>query len=231
MTESPARRAVVIGSSAGIGAAIARKLLEDGWSVVGVDRVSAIIDHPSFASRQVDLTDSLATVNFTRDLPDVQALVHAAGFIQTAPLGALDNAAGRAMWQINAGAATLLANHVVPNMIRQRNGRIILISSRAALGIAGRGQYAAAKAALVGLARSWAAEVVASGITVNVISPAATRTAMLDDPTRVTSTPQLPPMGRYIEPSEIAALASFLLSPQAAAITGQEILICGGASL
>ena len=76
-----------------------------------------------------------------------------------------------------------------------------------------------------------AAEVVAQGVTVNVVSPAATQTAMLDDPARAAAAPVLPPLGRLIRPDEIASLVSYLLSPAAAAITGQDIQICGGSSL
>jgi NAD(P)-dependent dehydrogenase (short-subunit alcohol dehydrogenase family) len=108
---------------------------------------------------------------------------------------------------------------------------VLFIGSRVSQGMPGRSQYAATKAALVALARSWAAEVVAQQVTVNVISPAATQTAMLSDPSRTGSLPRLPPLGRYIQPAEIAALALFLLSPAAAAITGQDIAVCGGASL
>jgi NAD(P)-dependent dehydrogenase (short-subunit alcohol dehydrogenase family) len=81
------------------------------------------------------------------------------------------------------------------------------------------------------LARSWAIELAPSGVTVNVVSPAATRTAMLEDPARRSVAPQLPPIGRLIEPEEIASLVAYLLSPAAAAITGQEINVCGGSSL
>ena len=87
------------------------------------------------------------------------------------------------------------------------------------------------KAALVALARSWAREVVAKGVTCNVVSPAATATTMLEDPARAGSAPRMPPMGRLIEPAEIAELVAYLLSPAAAAITGQDIAVCGGASL
>ena len=95
----------------------------------------------------------------------------------------------------------------------------------------GRGQYAATKAALIALARSWAREVAAKGVTINVVSPAATATAMLEDPARAATAPRIPPLGRLIEPAEIAEVVAFLLSPAAAAITGQDIAVCGGASL
>src|SRR3954465_14721598 len=112
-----------------------------------------------------------------------------------------------------------------------RAGRILLLGSRAAGGAPGRSQYAASKAALVAMARSWAVELLPRRITVNVVSPAATDTPMLRDPARGAVRPKLPPIGRYIDPEEVAALACFLLGPEAGAITGQQIMICGGSSL
>jgi len=64
-----------------------------------------------------------------------------------------------------------------------------------------------------------------------VVAPAATATAMLHDPGRASSPPRLPPIGRHIEPLEVAALVAYLLGPHAGAITGQELTLCGGASL
>jgi len=163
------------------------------------------------------------------DVPD--ALVHAAGVLRVGPLGQLDHAGGELMWRLHVDAATRLADALVPAMAARGRGRVVFIGSRVAQGMPGRGQYAATKAALIALARSWAAEVAGQGVTVNVVSPAATATGMLADPARAASAPRLPPIGRLIEPAEIAALTGYLLSPAAAAITGQDIAICGGSSL
>ncbi|ADX45355.1 short-chain dehydrogenase/reductase SDR [Paracidovorax avenae ATCC 19860] len=162
-------------------------------------------------------------------VPD--ALVHAAGVLRVGPLGQLDHAGGELMWRLHVDAATRLADALVPAMAARGRGRVVFIGSRVAQGMPGRGQYAATKAALIALARSWAAEVAGQGVTVNVVSPAATATGMLADPARAGSAPRLPPIGRLIEPAEIAALTDYLLSPAAAAITGQDIAICGGSSL
>ncbi|MDP9900004.1 SDR family NAD(P)-dependent oxidoreductase [Variovorax ginsengisoli] len=228
------RRAVVTGSSSGIGLAIARRLLDDGWHVTGFDLAPATLAHAAFTAVAVDLCDGAATAEASLAAIDggaVDALVHAAGVLRVGTLGALDAGAGQRMWQLHVDALTRIADVLMPCMQKASHGRVVVVGSRVARGMAGRSQYAATKAALVALARSWAAEVVADGVTVNVVSPAATATAMLDDPARKTAAPRVPPMGRLIQPQEIAALVAYLLSADAAAITGQEIQICGGASL
>jgi 3-oxoacyl-[acyl-carrier protein] reductase len=225
---------VVTGSSSGIGLAIAQRLLADGWHVHGLDRSPASISADRFNASSVDLTDADATASALAALlagATPCALVHAAGLLRVGPLGQLDPADTAAMWQLHVDAATRLANALVPPMQAAGHGRVVLVGSRVSSGMPGRSQYAAAKAALVALARSWAAEVVGAGVTVNVVSPAATDTPMLADPSRSAASPRLPPLGRLIQPAEVAALVAFLLSVEAAAITGQDIAVCGGASL
>jgi NAD(P)-dependent dehydrogenase (short-subunit alcohol dehydrogenase family) len=133
------------------------------------------------------------------------------------------------MWRLHVDVAERLANSFAPRL--PRGGRIVFIGSRTASGAPGRGQYAASKAALVAMVRSWAAELAPRDITVNVVSPAATETPMLNDPARNGVVPKLPPIGRFIRPEEVAAAVVFFLSPEAAAVTGQQLIICGGSSL
>jgi len=230
-SEAGPGRAVVTGSSSGIGQAIAARLLADGWRVQGWDLAPPNLAHERFEPRLVDLCDAGETTAAAQAAGDVQALVHAAGVLRVAPLGRLQAADGTLMWRLHVEAAARMADVLLPRMAARRQGRMLLVGSRVAQGKAGRSQYAATKAALVALARSWAAEVVAAGVTVNVVSPAATQTPMLADPARRAEPPQPPPLGRLIHPDEVAALVAFLLSPPAAAITGQDIAICGGSSL
>jgi 3-oxoacyl-[acyl-carrier protein] reductase len=220
---------LVTGASSGIGAAIAVRLVHDGWRVTGLDRSEPTIKAPRFSSVQIDLLNAEDEIRSALQPLKIDAFVHAAGFMCVGELGSLDLGAGADMWRLNVGAAMLLADTLAPNL--PCGGRIVLIGSRTASGAAGRSQYVATKSALVGIARSWAMELAPRGITVNVVSPSATETPMLLDPGRSGVPPRLPPIGRFVQPEEVAAVTAFLLSEEAAAITGQQIVICGGSSL
>lgn len=226
------RRALVTGVSSGIGAAIAARLLADGWQVVGMSRTAPaapLSAHPALRFVPVDLMEAGALAKALAGLPPVCAVVHAAGILRVGKLGELAEADGQAMWRLHVDAAIQLVEHAVPAM--PNGGRVVLIGSRTSDGSAGRSRYAASKAALLGLARSWAIELAPRGITVNVVAPGATDTPMLADPNRAGVQPKLPPIGRFVKPEEVAALTGFLLSDPAASITGQRIVVCGGASL
>jgi NAD(P)-dependent dehydrogenase (short-subunit alcohol dehydrogenase family) len=224
------RQALVTGASSGIGAAIVQRLLRDGWAVTGISRTVPDLDSPLFFHVALDLSRAERDdLRVALDGMHITAFVHAAGLLRVGALGETGAGDGAAMWRLHVKAASMLADVVVPGMAP--GGRIVLIGSRTASGAGGRSQYAATKAAMVGLARSWAIELVARGITVNVVAPGATETPMLLDPARAGAPPRVPPIGRFVQPEEVAALTTFLLSPEAGAITGQQIVVCGGASL
>ncbi|WP_029003846.1 SDR family NAD(P)-dependent oxidoreductase [Azorhizobium doebereinerae] len=235
MTSSPAtgngraRRALVTGVSSGIGQAIARHLLDHGWQVTGFSRGVPAIAHEALHHVPVDIAERAALAAALDQIASLDAVVHAAGILRVGTLGALDPENGRAMWRLHVDAAEQMIEALVPKL--PDGGRIVFIGSRTAAGSAGRAQYAATKAALVGMARSFAIELAPRRITVNVVSPGATDTPMLKDPNRASVSPKVPPMGRLVQPEEIAALTAFLLSEGAASLTGQQIVVCGGASL
>lgn len=219
-------RALVTGASSGIGAAIVARLLVEGWQVTGLCRSSPVAE---VLHLPVDLADSTATRNALAGLGPFDAVIHAAGLLRVGRHDAMDLAEGAAMWRLHVEVAAELIRALAPQMPDQ--GRIVLIGSRVAQGAAGRSLYAASKAALVGLARSVAAELAPQRITVNVVAPGATDTPMLRDPARQAEPPKTPPMGRLIQPEEVAGTVAFLLSDAARSITGQQIVICGGGSL
>jgi 3-oxoacyl-[acyl-carrier protein] reductase len=221
--------ALVTGASSGIGRAVVTRLLDLGWQVTGLSRRLPDVDHPGFRWREVDLADLAALTTALTPIRRVDAVVHAAGFQRTAYLGSLDPADGAAMWQVHVAAASHLVDALSARITD--GGRIVLIGSRTMTGAPGKSQYAATKAALVGLCRSWAMELIDRRITVNVVAPGPTDTAMLADPGRRATPPTVPPLGRLVDPAEVAGTVAFLLGPDAGAITGQLVTICAGASL
>ncbi|WP_068716850.1 SDR family NAD(P)-dependent oxidoreductase [Vibrio tritonius] len=223
------RIALVTGVSSGIGQAIAETLLKNDWHVIGLSRTQVSHEHPNFVSYSVDLMDTQKLLNCLEQLPKIDAVIHAAGKMVAAPLGSLNLEESQAIWQLHVGVAEILANYFADKL--SEGGRIVIIGSRTSKGVAGRSQYVSTKSALFGMVRSWAAELAPKGITANIIAPGATETPMLMNPNRKASPPKLPPIGRFISPYEVAQYVNFIVSPHAGAITGQELVICGGASL
>lgn len=223
------KAAVVTGASSGIGAATVRRLLCDGWHVMGMSRRDPQLDDARFSWTPIDLGDLDILRSRASEIGSVDAVVHAAGLQRSAPLGALKVDDGLDMWRIHVAAAEVLVNALAERI--RDGGRVVLVGSRTMIGNAGKSQYATTKSALTGMARSWAAELVDRAITVNVVAPGPTDTPMLADPARRSTPPKLPPMGRLIDPDEVAGLIAFLLGPHGRSITGQAIVQCAGLSL
>jgi NAD(P)-dependent dehydrogenase (short-subunit alcohol dehydrogenase family) len=223
------KTAVVTGASSGIGAATVRRLLCDGWQVLGMSRRDPQLDDARFSWTPVDLGDFDRLRRHASEIGAVDAVVHAAGLQRSAPLGALKVDDGLDMWRIHVAAAEVLIDELAERI--RDGGRVVLVGSRTMTGNAGKSQYATTKSALTGMARSWAAELVDRLITVNVVAPGPTDTPMLADPARRGTPVKLPPMGRLIDPDEVAGLIAFLLGPHGRNITGQAIVQCAGASL
>jgi len=222
-------RALLTGVSSGIGAATALHLLEAGWQVLGLSRRPPAFAHERLDWRGVDIADETALDQVLDGIGPVDAIVHAAGILRPGTLETLNRADGAQMWRLHVDAATQIVQRLAPGL--PAGGRVVLVGSRTAAGSPGRSQYAAGKAALLAMARSWAAELVTERICVNVVAPGATDTPMLSAPERAGLAPKTPPMGRFVDPREVARTIGFLLSDAVPSLTGQQITLCAGASL
>ncbi|WP_280151468.1 SDR family oxidoreductase [Piscinibacter sp. XHJ-5] len=235
----PSRVAAVTGGSAGIGRAICEDLLARGYEVVSLARRRCDIDHAQLHNIEVDLADRQATGEAAAELVrrfDVTTLIHNAGVIRPALLADVQMADLDALVELHLGCAIQLVQAALPTMRERRFGRVVLLSSRAALGAQTRTAYSATKAGMLGMARTWALELAADGITVNVVAPGPIHTDMFYDviPAGSERERQLAasiPVRRVGEPADVARAVSFFADPDNAFITGQVLYVCGGASL
>jgi NAD(P)-dependent dehydrogenase (short-subunit alcohol dehydrogenase family) len=231
--------AAVTGGSAGIGRAICEDLLARGYEVVSLARRPTDIDHPKLHSIEVDLADRAATAEATRELVrrfEVTTIVHNAGVIRPALLPEVKLDDLDALVELHLGCAIQLVQAALPAMREARFGRVILLSSRAALGAQTRTAYSATKAGMLGMARTWALELAADGITVNVVAPGPIHTDMFYDviPAGSERERQLAasiPVRRVGEPGDVARAVAFFADPENSFVTGQVLYVCGGASL
>ncbi|MCR8720828.1 SDR family oxidoreductase, partial [Pseudomonas syringae] len=112
----PIQSVLVTGASSGIGQAIVTRLLELGLQVIGLSRRAPDLQHPNFTWRECDLNDFAALDQALADTPHIDALIHAAGFMRTAPLGELNDADGQAMWHLHVAAASHMVNALYPRL-------------------------------------------------------------------------------------------------------------------
>lgn len=230
---------LVTGASAGIGRAIAEMLLADGRTVINLDYVLPDWDHPRLVSFQADLTQAEQTREQARRITSeyaITALVNNAGAtrpgtIDTASLEDLDYVVA-----LHFQASLILIQAVLPSLRACGNGRILNMSSRAALGKPERVVYSATKAGLLGMTRTLAMELGGDGITVNAIGPGPIATELFrnSNPDGAPRTQKIIDsiiMKRLGTPEDVARAALFFLHPDNSFITGQTLYVCGGTTL
>lgn len=235
------KRALISGGSGTIGAAICKRLARDGMHIIvhanaSLQKAEAVKNEiQSFGgSAEVtcfDATDASATESAIKELlrnGEIQILINNAGIHDDAPMAGMTQTQWRRVIDVSLNGFFNLTQPLLLPMITTRWGRIVSISSIAAL-IGNRGQtnYAAAKAGIHGASRSLAIEIASRGITVNVVAPGIIESPMTEnsfDPKRIKT---LVPMQRAGLPDEVAALVAFLVSEEAAYISGQVISING----
>jgi len=232
------RTFLVTGATKGIGRALSNRLAAAGHHVVGLARRT---DDPTFPGTQVsvDLGDRNATEEALGALSArfaFDGVVNNMGFVRLARVGEIDLDDLEASFRINLTPAVQTMQAILPNMRKQGWGRVVNLSSLTILGIPQRSAYAAAKAAMVTMTRTWALELADAGITVNAIAPGPVETEMFRENTPVGSDAEqrflsLIPMKRLGKPHELAAGIEFLLSEDAGFITGQTLFIDGGGSI
>ena len=235
---------LVSGASSGIGAAIARRVLDAGGAVIDLDRKPPALSHDRLHYIEVDLSDPKATADVARSAVsrfDITALVNNAGSNRPALLENVAMEDFDYLMNLHVRAALLLAQAVLPAMREAKFGRIVNIASRAVQGIPYRTAYGAAKAALVAFTRTWALELGRDGITVNAVAPGPvetplwheTRASIKRDPATRAPADVMKSVvtGRMGTPDEVADAVAYFLSPQSAFVTGQLLYVCGGSSI
>ncbi len=236
------RRALVTGGSGDIGGAICTRLAADGMHVIvhananltRAEQVVAAIHHEGGSAQAVafDVADGTATrmaiESLLADGP-IQVVVNNAGIHDDAPMAGMKEAQWRRVIDVSVNGFFNVTQPLLLPMARGRWGRIVSVSSVAAvLGNRGQVNYAAAKAALHGASKSLAREMASRGISVNVVAPGVIEGRMAAEAFPAEMLKQLVPAARAGRPEEVAALVGFLCSEAAGYVNGQVIGINGG---
>lgn len=233
------KRVLVTGAAGGIGAAIVSRLVEEGCRVLAVDMVEPKESGAEFRGT-CDVTDEQSVVEVFQAavdaVGDIDGLVATAGIQVSKPTHELTVDELRKVVDVSLVGTFLATRFVIPRMLEAGGGSIVTFGSTAAVGAAPElASYAAAKGAVLQFTRSIAAEYGSRGIRSNCICPGGTMTPMMReiDASRVGRDHFLErhPIGRYAEPSEIAAGVAFLLSDESSFVLGSAMMVDGGYSM
>jgi NAD(P)-dependent dehydrogenase (short-subunit alcohol dehydrogenase family) len=227
---------LVTGASRGIGRACAARLIEEGYEVVNLDLAAPESPLPGETHLRVDLADEQATAEAlaiaTRSRA-ITRLVNNVGTVRPAPLEEATSADLAAVVSLTLRCAMQCTQALLPAMKQARFGRIVSISSRAALGKELRTVYAAAKAGVEGMTKTWALELAPHGITANAVGPGPIGTELFHranppDSARTKAIIAAIPVRRLGTPADVAHAVASLLDERAGFITGQVLYVCGG---
>jgi NAD(P)-dependent dehydrogenase (short-subunit alcohol dehydrogenase family) len=224
------RVVVVTGGGQGIGRAIVERFAAAREQVVALGRDTC------------DVTDEAAVAAAFERIGPVDVLVNNAGVSSSAPLARTELADWQAQMEVNATGAFLCTRAVLPAMLERGSGRVVTVASTAGrAGARYTAAYSASKHAAVGLMRAVAAEVAGTGVTANAVCPAFVRTDMTarsverivsrtgrDAAEAEAALADASPLGRLLEPEEVAFAVAFLAAPEAGAINGQTLILDGG---
>ena len=222
------RVVVVTGGTRGIGRAVVERFAGD--------RVIAL------GSADCDVTDEAAVAATFERIGPVDVLVNNAGISSSAPLARTTLDDWRSQMDVNATGAFLCTRAVLPGMLERGTGRVVTVASTAGrAGARFTAAYTASKHAAVGLMRAVAAEVAGTGVTANAVCPAFVRTDMTarsverivartgrSEADAEAALAEAAPLGRLLEPEEVAFAVAFLAAPEAGAINGQTLILDGG---
>jgi NAD(P)-dependent dehydrogenase (short-subunit alcohol dehydrogenase family) len=228
-------RVLVTGGASGIGRAVIERLSGEGLACIALDRARP---EGKFPGRwiEADLSDAAGTARGLEAAlgeGPITRLVNNVGVVRPASLEETTLADLEAVVSLNLRCALQCAQALLPGMKAAGFGRIVNISSRAALGKELRTAYAATKAGLHGFTRTWALELGAHGVTVNAVAPGPIRTPLFEaanppESPRTKAILERIPVRRMGEPADVAHAVAALLDARAGFITGQILYVCGG---
>ena len=244
MFDLSGQTALVTGASGGIGRAIARALHRQGARVMlsGTRHNALMALADELGERAhiglADLADPAAPDRLVKDaetaMGRIDILVNNAGLTRDTLALRMSDEAWQVVIEVNLTAAFRLTRAVLRGMMRRRHGRVIGVTSVVAFtGNAGQANYGAAKAAMIGMSKSIAAEIAGRGITVNCVAPGAIATAMTEKLSANQRTRLLEaiPAGRIGAPEDVAAAVVFLASAEAAYVTGHTLHVNRGMAM